>query len=177
MLGVLLSPLVKQYVVTDVAELVPLIQKNIWHNFPLLQLSSPSRTSPLSTLTSSIPGSNIEVLPLDWVSIHSSSSSQRQRIFPADSDLDLILVVDCIYHPSLVPPLLSTIDHLAIPGKTCVLVLSELRSEDVMRDFICQWLNISGWELWHVGGNLLQDKRYVLWLGRKPLTQARSSTS
>ncbi|KAH6916107.1 hypothetical protein BKA70DRAFT_1419014 [Coprinopsis sp. MPI-PUGE-AT-0042] len=172
MLSILLSPLVKQYTVTDISELVPLIQKNVWHNFPLLKPSSPSRfASPTPTEPLS-PGSNIEVRPLDWIAVHTSSPPQRQRIYPKDSDLDVVLVVDCIYHPSLIPPLLSTIDYLVSPGKTSVLVLSELRSEDVLREFISSWLGMAGWEVWHVGGNVLNDKRYVLWAGWKPLPKA-----
>ena len=173
MLSILLSPLVKQYIATDIPELVPLIQKNIWHNFPPLRPSSPSRLSTLATNGPllQLPGSNIEVRSLDWISMHASSPAQRQRIVPVDPDLDIILVVDCIYHPSLSPPLLSTIDHLTIPGKTCVLVLSELRSEDVLAEFINLWVGIPAWEVRHVGGNLLRDKRYVLWAGWKRLSQ------
>ncbi|EAU90214.2 hypothetical protein CC1G_05752 [Coprinopsis cinerea okayama7 len=157
-LSILLSPLVAKYTVTDIEALVPLIQKNINKNFP----SDTSRP-------------NISAEPLDWIALHSSTPAQRAKLFSNDPPVDLILVVDCIYHPSLIPPLLSTIDHVTIPDRTTVLVLSELRSEEVLREFLLSWLDIPGWKIWHVGGDLLQNKRYVMWTGWKPSTKGRES--
>lgn len=147
-LSILLGPLCERYTVTDHPSMIPLIQKNVTNN-----------------------SSNAIVEPLDWISVHSTLSSQRRRQFPVDEEsdppFDLILVVDCIYHPTLIPPLISTIDHYATPEKTAVLVVSELRSEEVLREFINTWLALPGWSVWHVGGELLGDKRYVLWMGWK----------
>ena len=61
----------------------------------------------------------------------------------SDDAPDLILAVDCIYHPSLVGPLVSTINHFARPDRTIVVVVSELRAEDVLRGFLEAWLGSS----------------------------------
>ena len=65
--------------------------------------------------------------------------------------IDLLLVVDYIYHPSLLPALVSTIDRLAAPGRTTVLVVVELRAEDVVRQFLELWVaaDEGRWEIWH----------------------------
>lgn len=84
--------------------------------------------------------------------------------------VDLVLAVDCIYNPSLVPPLLSAISQLCTPNHTVALVVSELRSEDVMRDFLEGWLarEEDGWKIYSVNGEgdqSLLGARYALWVG------------
>lgn len=82
-----------------------------------------------------------------------------------DADLvDLILVVDCIYHPSLLPALVETIDYLTVSDRTAVLVVMELRASDVTREFLDLWITKStGWEIWRIDGVL--ERPYVMWLG------------
>jgi hypothetical protein len=114
------------------------------------------------------PGSNIIVSELDWLSIHTTSPSFRQRLLP-DRDgqsFDLVLVVDCIYHPSLLPALVDTINFVTTPCNTTVLVVVELRSDDVVRNFLELWLGSGGWEIRRVGGNLLKVT-YAMWVGWK----------
>lgn len=90
--------------------------------------------------------------------------------------MDLLLVVDCIYHPSLLPPLVTTIDALAVTGRTVVVVVVELRAEDVIREFLELWLqagqsNGDGdggtWEIWHANVDEILDGPYAMWIGRK----------
>ena len=77
---------------------------------------------------------------------------------------DLILVVDCIYHPSLLPALVETIDYLTVSDRTAALVVMELRASDVTREFLDLWITKSaGWEIWRIDG-VLQGP-YVMWLG------------
>lgn len=156
-----LSPLVRQYTATDIAPLVPLIRKNVSHNFPEY-----SETQ----LHDSEKGRNILVEELDWISIESASLSQRIKAYnTTERPVDLLLVVDCLYHPSLIPPFLATVDYLATPGQTAVLIVSELRAEDVMRDFIQGWLEKPGWQIWRIPNDNL-GKNYVVWLGWKFVT-------
>jgi protein N-lysine methyltransferase METTL21D len=152
LLSIVLSPLVRHYTVTDIPALLPLIRKNVTLNFP----SWPTN-------------SNISLEELDWHHLHTTPHSKRSRLFSAFSSkpIDLILLVDCIYHPSLLPPLLSTIDYLAIPGKTAVLVVVELRAEDVIREWIAMWTGCEGWEVWRVGGDGWLKMPYVAWVGWK----------
>jgi hypothetical protein len=136
--------------------LIPLIQKNVKLNFP----GWPH--APLGG-----KGNNVVVEELDWVTLESASLSTRAKIYDTEAQpIDLLLVVDCLYHPSLISPFLTTVDHLTTPGRTTVLVLSELRAEDVMRDFLTTWLSKPGWEIWRFPHEQL-SKRYVIWLGWK----------
>lgn len=83
------------------------------------------------------------------------------------SPADLLLCVDCIYHTYLLPALVDTIDHCSIANKTIVLVVVELRADDVIRSFLELWLAKPGWEIWRVGRSGSLGKPYVIWLGWK----------
>jgi len=133
--------------VTDIAALLPLIRKNLSLNFD----GWPSN-------------SNIAIEELDWEALHSSTPALRTANFTY-SPIDLLLAVDCIYHPSLLPSLVETIDFLATPQKTAVLVVVELRAEDVVREFLERWIGTESWEVWRVGG--LLGMPYVAWIGWK----------
>ena len=153
LLSMIFSPLVRLYTVTDIPALLPLIRKNISHTFP--DWRQPTK-----------PGCNISVEELDWLALQAASQSFRPRLLPSGGAVDLILVVDCIYHPSLLPALVETIDVLAITEKTAVVVVVELRSEDVIRIFLELWLRKSTWRIWRVGGELLKIN-YAMWIGWK----------
>ncbi|PPQ79680.1 hypothetical protein CVT25_003254 [Psilocybe cyanescens] len=156
LLSIALSPLVKRYTATDIKPLIHLIEKNVALNFP-----------GWPNIPSGSKGANISVEELDWISIESASPSRRAKIYNTeDNPVDLLLVVDCIYHPSLIPPFLATVDYLSTPGRTAVLVVSELRAEDVMRDFLDKWLNIPGWEIWRIPNDDI-GKHYAIFLGWK----------
>jgi hypothetical protein len=152
LLAAAFSPLVRRYTVTDIEDLIPLLRKNITLNFHGWPNNPPST-----------PGSNVSIEELDWVILHSMTPTQRARSFTFEP-VDILLIVDCIYHPSLLPALVDTIGYLATPEHTAVLVVVELRAEDVIRDFLEQWIKQEGWEIWRVGGGLL-DKPYAMWLG------------
>ncbi|KAF8074694.1 putative methyltransferase-domain-containing protein [Lyophyllum atratum] len=152
LLAIAFAPLVRRYTVTDINDLVPLLRKNVASNFD----GWPGRCAPPA------PGSNVFVEELDWVLLSSTNASQRGRVVDIEP-ADLILVVDCIYHPSLLPSLIETINHLSVPGRTAVLVVVELRAEDVIREFLELWLSRPGWEIWRIEG--LLDRPYATWLG------------
>lgn len=155
LVSLLMSPLVRKYTVTDTVDLVGLIRKNVKHRFS-------------GWGSNQAAGANLAVESLDWVQLQQCTETQRKTLLSNVSQpIDLVLAVDCIYHPSLISPLLGAINCLATPKHTSALVLSELRSEDVMRLFMEGWLALPGWKVWHVGGDLLQDPHYVLWVGQK----------
>ena len=152
LLSIVLSPFVHHYTVTDIPELIPLIRKNVAHNLtPSVHPASPPKTAgkhsssppPLSAST------NVTATALDWVQLCNAPASLRPKIAP-DEPADVVLIVDCIYHPSLLPALVSTIDYLTIAGRTTVIVVVELRAEDVIREFLQCWLDKTAegeWEL------------------------------
>ncbi|KAF9443836.1 hypothetical protein P691DRAFT_778632 [Macrolepiota fuliginosa MF-IS2] len=160
-LSLLLSPLCRRYTATDIPELMPLIQKNIAINF-----------SPGSTISSP----TIVTQPLDWISLKNTPLHRRRALFPVENLIDVLLIVDCIYHPSLLPPLIETIDFLATPGQTAVVVVSELRSEQVIREFLELWLAIPGWVI-HRSPMDIFFGPYVVWMGRKEKEHSMQSQS
>jgi len=149
LLPILLTPLVRCYTVTDIEAELQLIRKNLTHN-----LSSWEREGKIS------------VEPCDWLQLHSMPAHSRTRYFTTDSAVDLILVVDCIFNPALIAPLVSSLVHYATPNKTLVMVMMELRSHEVVQEFLSAWLSSATWEIWRVCGSLLHS-RYALWVGCK----------
>ena len=165
LLGIVFSPYVRHYTSTDIAELVPLISKNIAKNLPFTR-SSPAKKKGTSQTTAA----NVTAIALDWLELLAASAPIRPKLIPADP-VDLLLVVDCIYHPSLLPALLATMDYLTVPGRTVVVVVVELRAEDVVREFLKGWLDmveVKRWEIWSVAG--LVDGPYAVWVGWKGVT-------
>ncbi|KAL5492424.1 RKM5 [Sanghuangporus weigelae] len=113
----------------------------------------------------------VTVEPLDWLELHrhrqrasprhgsggansttilTGRSNTAFRLAHADPP-ELIVIADCVYNPALIPCLLSAMEHYATPARTCVLVAVELRSADVVREFLESWAGLGGWEIWRVG--------------------------
>ncbi|KAJ7180627.1 putative methyltransferase-domain-containing protein [Mycena filopes] len=161
LLSIALSPLVARYTATDIAELLPLIRKNLSLNFP----GWPHVKQGISTA-----GHNISVEELNWETLISTPASRRANLFPLPSaPFDIVLIVDCIYHPTLLPPLLGTMDYVSTPGSTAVVVVMELRAEDVTREFLEGWLRSGEWEVWRTSMDEGSHKEtpYVMWVGWK----------
>ncbi|EIM86495.1 uncharacterized protein STEHIDRAFT_156802 [Stereum hirsutum FP-91666 SS1] len=177
--SLLIGTLVRRYTATDIPALVPLLQKNIPHQPP--SSSSLHSHSHGHSQTPTRPHS-ISAAALDWtLPVH------RQLPDPVLQDTpDILLAVDCIYHPSLIPPLLKTIEELSTKDRTAVVIVCELRAEDVVREFLEGWLNLSTgkggevgskWRIWSLsdveesqwnedGGRGL-GPRYGMWVGWK----------
>ncbi|PPQ63386.1 hypothetical protein CVT24_005651 [Panaeolus cyanescens] len=150
LLSVALSPLVKTYLASDIEPIIPLIKKNLVLNF-----------EGWPTLPQQKPGANVAAEALDWITLTSTSLPLRTRLYdPQVNPVDLLLAVDCLYHPSLIPPFVETIDYLTTPDRTATLVVSELRSEDVLREFLESWMQKPSWTIVRLPSRLL-GKRYV----------------
>lgn len=74
------------------------------------------------------------------------------------TEFNLILAVDTLYNTALVPPFVAVLDEFASPSlsesggaPTLVIVVCELRDEDVLRCFLEEWLALAGWEIWRLG--------------------------
>ncbi|KAL4258797.1 S-adenosyl-L-methionine-dependent methyltransferase superfamily protein [Pleurotus pulmonarius] len=165
LLSILLSPFVKHYTATDIEALIPLIRKNISSNTnDPVHANLPSS---IKTAAHQHP-SHISTQALDWLDLHAlASPTLRTKYISAVSPepVDLLLIVDCIYNPSLLPALVSTIDTLAIPERTVALVIVELRAEDVIREFLTLWLALDSWVIRRREGFLKGP--YAVWTGVK----------
>lgn len=150
-----LVPLVKQYTVTDIEDMVPLLRKNVVRALDAADLSHLTTTD------------------LDWVQLHATSPARRHLVFKRDEGYDLILCCDCIFNPSLVPPLVATINYCSTDDKTIVMIVVELRQEDVLREFLDQWLASGHWQIWRLPERYLGARTigWVGWRGAKAFTQ------
>ncbi|KAG1780798.1 putative methyltransferase-domain-containing protein [Suillus placidus] len=161
LLSIALSACAKSYTATDIAPLLPLVRKNVALNF--------AGWTHNTRLSEGSPGSNITVEELDWETLLSLPPTGRSRYYPKppepNAKWDLVLIVDCIYHPSLLPALVETIETVSTAGKTWALVIVELRQEDVVREFLERLLNKGTWWLFRVDG--LLDLPYVIWACQK----------
>ncbi|KAG6329656.1 hypothetical protein ID866_9432 [Astraeus odoratus] len=166
LLGIALSPLFRAYTATDITALLPLIRKNVSLNFEKINTGSSSQIKSLF------------VEELDWLTLSSlPPGPSRTRYCPrpgatattgTDDTWDLVLVVDCVYHPSLLRPLVDTIESVSTPGRTWVFVVVELRQEDVVRDFLDRWLKSGNedWSITRIEG--LLNVNYAIWAGHRP---------
>jgi hypothetical protein len=84
--------------------------------------------------------STITVTALDW-----ALPALRQVNVSADPP-DVLLVVDCIYHPTLVRPLFATMTAIAVARNAVIVV--ELRAVDVPGGFLEGWIELGG--VWSV---------------------------
>ncbi|KAG9023264.1 hypothetical protein FRB95_013337 [Tulasnella sp. JGI-2019a] len=152
LLACILTPFVGHYTVTDMDALIPLIRKNV------------NRTLSAADARKTL------VTPLDWVLLHETPPARRGAVFDLrlDGQFDLIICCDCIYNTSLVPALVTTINYCTCSGNTAVLVVVELREEDVLRLFLEAWLSSGPWRVWKLPGELL-DSRTVGWVGQRLL--------
>lgn len=153
-------------------------------SFPLQSFSSPRHLAPSPESRSA--NSNRESRHALQHSLSHTASTESAH------PIDLIIVIDCIYHPSLLPPLITTLNHLAASGYTAthnaehadevnktaiigipVLIVVELRADDVIREFLFLWLE-AGWTVWRVGEWIddnfevrTMGKAYTMWVGWK----------
>lgn len=142
LLSIALSSQTARYRATDIGPLIPLIRKNVSMNAALT--------------------SKVSVEELDWFAL------PARKTLTSEPPVDLILAVDCIYHPSLVPALVEAIELYTTPGHTAVLVVCELRAEDVLQTFLETWLSKGkDWQIWRVGRHGTLGRPFVIWMGWK----------
>ena len=170
---------------TDLDYMIPLIRKNISANLSAVRdaLKPTRHVSSNSLRRPKAPGSGngspaneddwsgaVSIEPLDWLELQQASPHVRDTCFRLThgGPPDLIIVADCVYNPTLLPALVDTIDYYAEAGCTHVLVAVELRSADVVREFLELWTSSGEWVILRIGSadSGDDDKRYGYgWLG------------
>ena len=182
LLGIVLSPFVAHYTLTDIPSLLPLIRKNLERNVPMPsnQSGKPANGTRRNPPTVPTPPS-YSIDSLDWLQLAATpapplSTTTRAMYLSHSSPISLILAVDCIYNTGpLLSAFLTTLDRLARsdkPGGTCptALVVCELRDEDVIREFLEGWLSLPGWEVWSLEEGTLNGP-VAVWVGVKSLVE------
>lgn len=105
---------------------------------------------------------NVSVEALDWCELLLSPTASREsrfRLAHADPP-DAILAADCVYNPALIPAFVNALSHYARPGRTVAVVAVELRSSEVVQEFLAAWIGDGCWEVWR-----LEDEEGDGWLG------------
>jgi hypothetical protein len=78
------------------------------------------------------------------------------------ADASDLLVVGYVYYPVLVHPLLTTLTTLVMPQYTTAMVVVELHTEDVLREFLQGWIAL-GRRVWCFSEDLL-GARCGMWV-------------
>lgn len=156
-LSTLLAPCVKSWTVTDISELLPLIQKNHHKN------------------NKRIANANVQFAELDWTWTTQQFQKNAKQI--ANHRYDLVFAVDCLYNEALVQPFVNSLNRL---NCKYVLVVSELRSAQVMQLFLETWLASGLWTVYRPAAPGTRDlgredeseagllgRRHVIWVGWK----------
>ncbi|KAA1075308.1 hypothetical protein PGT21_033498 [Puccinia graminis f. sp. tritici] len=178
------------WTVSDQFDLLAIIARNFSHNQIGFSTSGPRGSDREES------GVRFSVEEIDWVEvekqwlktqdIHQPRVQGNETKADRRARYDLILAVDCLYNESLILPLLRTIDHLASvesdgccsrTGPTLVIVLSELRSSEVVESFVRHWLALGPtWSIFRLPSSLLHrpypslniaNPHYVLWCAWK----------
>jgi hypothetical protein len=152
-----LGPVVRTYIQSDIPAIVKLAEKNVSANLP--------------GVVGKKRGGVVHTIPLDW----ERDDVATQPVLKAlGAPLDWVVACDCVYNEALVPPLVETLasacrmNRDGVEGKTMVLVAHELRSPDVMEEFLETFME--AFTVWRVPDRLLSNELregngYVLHVG------------
>lgn len=135
------------------------------------------RTFALNDVDPDSASTPFEIQEVDWVEVAS-----RKRRSLEDGQYDIVLAVDCLFNESLVLPFLKTISYFSGPASpssppTLAIVVSELRSAEVFRLFLDEWIRLDegAWKVVRaprgsLGGSRglgMDGRRYAVWCGWK----------
>ncbi|KAF9099520.1 hypothetical protein BGX27_000601 [Mortierella sp. AM989] len=100
-------------ILTDLEEVVPLMEKNVALHLP--DNKNISASSPSSSNDTSRQCARVLVEPLAW------GNSEHATKLLSQGKIDYIIASDLVYFPELYPPLLQTLKEVAVVGETKVL--------------------------------------------------------
>ncbi|KAK5053268.1 hypothetical protein LTR84_002242 [Exophiala bonariae] len=152
LIGRVLSRSVRRYVLTD----QPLIVKHLKANLidgALADTSTCTKSKKKSTTTKQ---DVLQAMPLDW---ENDAATNLKTSLPADAEIDLLILCDCVYNEYLVKPLVQTCVDTCMLGsgagdrslrgkQTVVLVAQQLRSDVIFELFLETMME--KFEMWRV---------------------------
>jgi hypothetical protein len=147
-IGMTLGLLVQLYILTDQEYVLKLLNRNLLENMPSTSVStSKGRKSKLRPQKESATGklsSNITAQALDWET--DEVSSVVAGLEDDKRSFDAIIVCDCIYNETLIPPLVQTCaDACQLrrtqiedtdPEPTVCIIAQQLRSPEVFESWL-----------------------------------------
>lgn len=105
LVGLVLSPLVSRYTLTDQAYVARLVEKNIQENLVPQQKTSSQKRKGKSSSTANANPVNLRFATLDWELDEVTTSLTGS---PDVSSFDAVIACDCIYNDTLIEPLVQT---------------------------------------------------------------------
>ena len=138
LMGLVLSRLVKCYILTDQVYIMKYLKDNISANSTVSRAHKPGPKRKKNTENKETGEADVlRTITLDW---EKDSVENLRAVVPAGSAVDLLLVCDCVYNEYLVQPLIQTcIDVCRLGGSkatTVVVVAQQLRTDTVFALFL-----------------------------------------
>jgi len=137
LIGLILSRIVKCYVLTDQDYVMNVLRENVAANTVASQRSKKG-SKKKSTQGQPTEDNVLKLLTLDW---EQDSAQNLQLVTPPESAIDLVILCDCVYNEYLVAPLVQTCVDVCRFGSskeraTVVLVAQQLRADTVFELFL-----------------------------------------
>ncbi|KAI0857599.1 hypothetical protein F4860DRAFT_517642 [Xylaria cubensis] len=107
LVGLVLSPLVSRYVLTDQVYVARLVEKNLEENLVVSQQRNSSQKRKGKPPSTANPV-NLRFTTLDWELDEVTSSSLTGSSQDVVTSLDAVIACDCIYNETLIEPLVQT---------------------------------------------------------------------
>jgi hypothetical protein len=154
--------MVHTYIQSDIPAIVKIAEKNVSANLPVASGGKGKGKKRVGV---------VKTIPLDWERDDVASQPVLKEEL-AGNPLDCVVACDCVYNEALVNPLVETLVAACGvnrgEGKTLVLVAQELRSPDVLEEFLERWMR--EFNVWRVPDILLSEELregngYVLHVG------------
>ncbi|EXJ77267.1 hypothetical protein A1O3_10425 [Capronia epimyces CBS 606.96] len=146
LVGLVLSRIVKCYILTDQHYVMKYLKENISANTASHKSdakASKKRGNPPKHRSEGI----LKPIPLDWET--DDVEILRAALTP-DVSVDLLLLCDCVYNDFLIPPLVQTCVDICHLGSSCgkttvVLIAQQLRSDSICESFfgtLLKWFDV-----------------------------------
>lgn len=164
LVGLVLTPLVARYTLTDQSYVARLVEKNIGENAHLLSSRQPGKTSQKRKGKSSAvqPKTQLHFVPLDWELdevTQSLTGDGSVKVF------DVVVACDCIYNDTLIKPLvlacadacrLGRADESSGDRPAVCLVAQQLRDPEIFEGWIKEFSRY--FRVWRVPDNALSKE-------------------
>ena len=149
LIGLVLSHLVRCYVLTDQAYVMKHLRENISANSATAQKCA-KNVKKKPSVPKADPERGLRTLVLDW---ETDSVENLKSVISSEAPVDLVLLCDCVYNEFLVLPLVQTCVDICLLGSsgtkaTVVLIAQQLRSDSVFELFLNTLMK--RFEVWRV---------------------------
>lgn len=137
LVGLVLSRLVKCYVLTDQEYVMKYLKENISANS---STNEPRSRSTKKRSSSRVPilTSSLKTMALDW---ETDRAENLLSVISSEDSIDLVILCDCVYNDFLVKPLVQMVTDIcylgaSTPKSTVVLIAQQLRSDSIFELFL-----------------------------------------